>query len=253
LDRDEFLKATEEAIGQVYERDRRLIDSKASERAIAHRLAVYLESSFSDSEVDCDYDPFEEGQSPSIPGIEECAESRGPDWIAPDILVHSRDSGETKCLAVFEIRRGSDLDECDGKKIEGMTSPSGFFRCQYGMGIEFYSDHYVRLLFVGGIAEGDPISTNISPDKAGAKPTKSSQEGFASRSKALMEAQATAVKLDVEARKKVGELSPEEAIERYDYLKNKSITELTEAEYAERLVLAERMSSILKEQRKKKQ
>lgn len=49
-------------------------------------------------------------------------------------------------------------------------------------------------------------------------------------------------KLEVEAKKKLEGLTPQEAEERYNYLLGKSVSELTDAEFEERLALAQRAS-----------
>jgi hypothetical protein len=61
-----------------------------------------------------------------------------------------------------------------------------------------------------------------------------------------MEEMARAAALSKEAEVKIAGLPPEKAVERYNFLRGKSITELSESEYAERLVLAEKLSAILK-------
>ena len=48
--------------------------------------------------------------------------------------------------------------------------------------------------------------------------------------------------LEAEAKKKLESLTPKEAEERYNYLLGKSVSELTDAEFEERLVLAQRGS-----------
>ncbi len=48
--------------------------------------------------------------------------------------------------------------------------------------------------------------------------------------------------LEVEAKKKLDGLTPQMAEERYDYLSKRPISELTDAEYEERLALAEKLS-----------
>jgi hypothetical protein len=50
---------------------------------------------------------------------------------------------------------------------------------------------------------------------------------------------ADTAKLETEAKKRVGELSPEKAEARYNYLSSKPLTELTDEEFQERLLLAQ--------------
>jgi hypothetical protein len=253
MESDGFLKATDDAVKGVYENDLELVDSKADERAIAHRFAVYLESSFPEMNVDCEYNRYGEEPSPEqLPGIEECKEGKESGWIIPDILVHVRKSKDGDNLAVFEIKSGSELDECDKLKLMGMTSRSGRSRYDFGMGVEFYPDHCDRLLFIDGKQQGEPIRSDASQDWTSKRLSNVGEGGPGSGSRATIEENADIVSLDKAARKKIQGLTPDMAAELYDNLKDKSITELTDSEYAERLVLAEKLSEILRKRRKQK-
>jgi hypothetical protein len=253
MELDDFLKATEVAVRGVFESDIDLIDSKANEEAIAHRFAVYLESSFPEMNVDCEYNRYGEELSPEqLPGIEKCKEGKETGWIIPDILVHVRKSKEEDNLAVFEIKSGSELDECDKLKLMGMTMKSGRFKYDFGMGVEFYPDHCDRLLFVDGEQQGEPIRSDGSQTWASKRVSKVGGGGPGSGSRAKIEENADVVSLDKAARKKIQGLTPDMAVKLYDNLNDKLITELTDSEYAERLVLAERMSEILRNRRKQK-
>jgi len=252
MESDDFLKATDEAVNRVFENDLELIGSDANERAIAHRFAVYLEPSFPGMNVDCEYVRTDEESSPEqIPGIEECNEGKEAGWIIPDVLVHARKSKGEVNLAVFEVKSCSGLDECDRLKLKGMTSRSGPLRYEFGMGVEFYPDHCDRLLFVDGDPQGDPIRTSPNTIQTGEGPTDAG-EGAVSGTKTAIEQNADILLLDKAARKKIQGLAPEEALELYDSLKDKSITELTDSEYAERLVLSEKLSEIIRKRRKQK-
>jgi hypothetical protein len=249
MELDDFLKATEDAVRGVYESDIDLVGSKANEKAIAHRLAIYLESSFPEMNVDCEYNRYgEELSSEQLPGIEKCKEGKGTDWIIPDILIHIRKSEDGDNLAVFEIRSGSELDECDKLKLMGMTSKSGRFRYDFGLGVEFYLEHWDRLLFIDGRQQGEPIRSDWSNEGL----SRIGKERPVSASRTAREENADVISLDAAARKKIQGLTPEMAVERYEILKDKSIADLTESEYAERLVLAEKLSEILRKQRKQK-
>ena len=123
LDEIEFLKAADGALKTLYRSDASIIKTSTDERAAAHRLAVYLEPSFSGMDVDCDYNPFGEGPGhEALPGIQDCNDQKGADWLVPDILVHERRTDGGEKLAVFEVRVETALDDCDRLKLEGMTS-----------------------------------------------------------------------------------------------------------------------------------
>lgn len=157
MDREEFLASVNQAIARLYDCDYKLLEVNVSERAIAHRLAVYLEESgdFGDSNVDCEYNRYgREGMIKALEGIKECEErkrSEDPqDWITPDILIHRRESEDKDNVAVFEIKHGKALDDCDCKKLIGMTLKSDRFKYEFGLGLSFYEKYCTRLLFVNG-------------------------------------------------------------------------------------------------------
>ena len=253
MEPDDFLKATEDALRTVYERDIDLVGLKANERAVAHRFAVYLESSFAEMNVDCGYNQYgEELSSKQLPGTEKCVETKDADWIIPDILIHVRKSQDGGNLAVLEVKSGSELDDCDKLKLQGMTSKDGRFKYDFGMGVEFYPDHCIRLLFIDGKQQAESMRLDTSQYSKNEMLSKAGAGGLAARSRAMIEERERALALEEEAKGKIQGLPPEVAVERYNFLKGKSITELTESEYAERLALAESLSQILKGQRKQK-
>jgi hypothetical protein len=159
MEQENFLSKVDEAIRMVYTNDRDLLGLKVNERAIAHRLAVYLERAISGKEVDCEYNRYGSDLGPkTLPGIKNCSGKKETDWIIPDIIIHLRKSKDKDNLAVFEIKSHSKLDDCDKRKLEGLTSKEGRFKYDFGVGIEFHSDQFKILLFVDGapqlMAEG---------------------------------------------------------------------------------------------------
>lgn len=252
MERADFLDATDGALRRVYERDPELVGAKANERAIAHRLSVYLESAFVGLNVDCEYNKYgDDLRTKLLPGMEKCMEGKENDWIVPDVLIHDRKAADGLNVAVLEIKLGSRLDDCDKLKLEGMTSKNGPFGFDFALGIEFYKDHCDRLLFSNGKQEGEAIRLDMSQVESTGGASKEDDRGQSSVARARMEEQMSILAMEKEAKKRVERLSPETAVERYNYLSNKSITDLTEVEYQERLVLAERLSAILKDLRKK--
>ena len=252
MELDDFLDVTDEAVKRVYEHDRSLIGSGASERSVAHRFAVYLEASLPKMNIDCEYGLSEATSSPEdIPAIKGCEEKKEPGWIVPDILVHARNSKDEDNLAVFEVRCGSELDECDKAKLGCMTSKEGRYGFGFGMGVEFYPDHCSRVLFIDGEQHGEPITSSPVQDPTNIEPSSVGGGETGPGSRTAIEESADILQLDKAARKKIQGLTPDEALALYDSLKDKSITELTDAEYAERLVLGEKMSDILRDRRKK--
>jgi hypothetical protein len=152
LNRQDFLHDIDGAVRNVYRHDHDLLDLQANERALAHRLAFYLELVFKGYNIDCEYNRYGDELSPkTIPGIKICKESKHPtDSIVPDILIHIRKSKDKDNLAAFEIKLNDPLTECDHLKLRGLTSPREKYKYEFGIGLEFYANHCARLLYVAG-------------------------------------------------------------------------------------------------------
>ena len=155
MEQERFLAVVDASIKLVYSKDSKLFEVEVGERAIAHRLAIYLEEScvFDDYSVDCEYNRYGvEGMVKRLPGIERCRRTNEPkDWITPDIVIHRRQSEERDNLAVFEIKSFGSLDACDKLKLKGMTKRTGAFRYDFGIGIEFRREYYNWFLVVNGV------------------------------------------------------------------------------------------------------
>jgi hypothetical protein len=114
------------AIRTLYERDRHLLVVGANERAITHRLAVYLEQIFDGWDVDCEYnrvgadpkriDDFED-QLRCVNTNEDPSRDTYGKTVFPDIIVHKRDTPNN--LLVVEAKKQSSRipDELDRRKI----------------------------------------------------------------------------------------------------------------------------------------
>jgi hypothetical protein len=98
----------DKAIAYVMERDRELIEDGPSERAVAHRLAVYLEWLFEGWHIDCEFNRQGDDRDPK-----KIAERRPPPprpnhrrtdrrLVLPDIVVHRRRSKNN--LLVIEVK-----------------------------------------------------------------------------------------------------------------------------------------------------
>lgn len=73
---------THRTIGPLLARDASLLQQKSSERAIRHRLAVYLESDLVGRNIDCEY---------NRQGLEyDTKHDMHANPIRPDIVIHHR-------------------------------------------------------------------------------------------------------------------------------------------------------------------
>jgi hypothetical protein len=111
------------AMRDLFSRDLYLITNDASERSIAHRLGIYLESHLkllgSDLHVDCEYNRV----NFTLPKILQCIDDRTIPkgrGVYPDLIVHDRGNNDNNLL-VIEIKKSTsgDAGGFDKKKING--------------------------------------------------------------------------------------------------------------------------------------
>jgi len=100
--------------------DAHLLENDLSERCIASRLAMYLQSEFPELSVDVEYNRL--GAHPKTMELpEECANymsNDGEPRVVPDIIVHKRGQ-EGPNLLVLELKKTTNRDsrECDRMRI----------------------------------------------------------------------------------------------------------------------------------------
>jgi hypothetical protein len=125
---------TERAINALFARDAKLIELGASEWAIAHRLAVYLEQEIPGWNVDCEYNV--QGQEGDVKTNAQTVGST--ERTRPDIILHHR--GLTSLnhnLLLVELKLNEIAD--DQKVMEFTLPPVGKrkFQYQYGLALAF--------------------------------------------------------------------------------------------------------------------
>lgn len=154
----DFLDNVEQALNSFYKDPSctNLIKNEVNERDLAFKLAVFLVPLFKGKDIDVEYDRYGEGEKKLLEGIKGCDKRKKTDAIVPDILIHIQESRDKDNLAVFEIKSRRENDECDIGKLKLMTSKDGKFKYEFGVGLEFYTDRYVRRLFIAGEQQGDP-------------------------------------------------------------------------------------------------
>lgn len=104
------------ALRMLYEKDHVLLDIEAQERAVAGRLAIYLQHAF-DPEfqdelcVDIEY---------NREGVEIKRRHRGDrkGWIAPDILLHRRTSVDKDNILCCEVKQNEDEFNKDSDRVK---------------------------------------------------------------------------------------------------------------------------------------
>ena len=89
------------ALGGLCARDGHLLCVGAHERAIIHRLGMYLQDQFCGWHVDCEYNRH--GHDPKTLQLNECEFDRESS-VYPDIIVHKR-GPEGPNLLVIEVKK----------------------------------------------------------------------------------------------------------------------------------------------------
>ncbi len=122
------------AIDTLYARDAKLFMVDASEWALAHRLAVYLEQGIPGWNVDCEYHRQGDGLDPKTNEHEQ--------KIRPDITLHHRGFPASQHnLLVIELKKRE--EEFDFKKVSEYTAPPTQerpFQYQYGLALSFFPE-----------------------------------------------------------------------------------------------------------------
>ena len=126
--KDEEIKAiVHSAIKKLLEEDHYLLQYDLNERAISHRLGIYIEQNFQASEfeydVDCEYNKTLDNSKMISVGK-----------ILPDVIVHKRGRMHDNILVV-EVKKTktSNSDKKDQLKLEELTDQQGEFRYRIGL------------------------------------------------------------------------------------------------------------------------
>lgn len=131
MNRKELTRKVDLSISKFYARDLGLLEIDASEWAIAHRLAVYLEEYFEGWNIDCEYNRV------GLSGATK-HNARGA-YKRPDIVIHHRGMVEKEHnLLVIEIKVDNSPDDCS--KLRDFTSPPSRhrpFQYRYGLALSF--------------------------------------------------------------------------------------------------------------------
>jgi hypothetical protein len=136
FDEQEIDRLLNQALKFLCERDKFLFDDDASERAICHRLALYLQEVFPDFHVDCEYNRHhnEDSLCKRLRAVDVLkAAGRQPDigdgdsvTVFPDIIVHRRRTNDN--LLVIEAKKttSSVPDGYDKKKLVAYQTELGY-------------------------------------------------------------------------------------------------------------------------------
>ncbi len=118
MNQAEVERRLQAALRLLSERDGYLLDVGAHERAITHRLGMYLQGQFHQWDVDCEYN--RDGHEPKRVGLDE-GSFAGESSVYPDIIIHRR-GREGPNLLVIEAKtyhnRAKESVQRDRQKLE---------------------------------------------------------------------------------------------------------------------------------------
>lgn len=127
-----------EALGELLDRDGYLLRCNANERSISHRFAMYLQSRFTNWDVDCEYN--RDGVEPKRIGhldLYPDAEDAEGQTVFPDIIVHRR--GTLDNYLVIETKKTTSAVDrnIDRQKLAGYKRDLSY---RYALFVEFAVD-----------------------------------------------------------------------------------------------------------------
>lgn len=128
-----------EALNKLFARDAWLLEQDASEWAVAHRLAIYLEQSLSGWNVDCEYNRQGEG-------VDSKKRTEGS-LVRPDIIIHHRGRLEKNHnLLAIELKKTHSDDDID-KARDYTRPPDGDREFQYRYGLAVVLEERCRIIW----------------------------------------------------------------------------------------------------------
>lgn len=126
-----------QALDELIERDAFLISEMADERALTHRLGMYLQRLMFDMDVDCEYNRIGSAGKPKW--LYDC-----DSYIRPDVIVHRRGTSEN--LIIIEAKKNSCIKmkdrTSDLERLERMTDRRKDYPYHYQIG--YFIDFQVK-------------------------------------------------------------------------------------------------------------
>lgn len=168
ITKNELIQIWSEALNHLVEKDFFLLKNNVQERALCHRLAVYLREYFLFAEcqgiyIDVEYNRDGRDRK-KTPSPDTCTKH----WIEPDIILHERGSADCtnhpyrNDIFYCEVKKNSSQNNRDAKKIcEQMKER------KYQFGINLYQLNYnhIELALYEKNCEGQPEIYDYSFEK----------------------------------------------------------------------------------------
>lgn len=116
------------------ENDIFLLKKDVGERAISHRLGLYLQSAFPEMKVDCEYN--RKGSQMDPKRFSSANVRSRP--VYPDIIVHKRGDDDNNILAIEVKKYGRKGIKRDEKKMEHYTR-NNYHKYRFGLLLIFHT------------------------------------------------------------------------------------------------------------------
>jgi hypothetical protein len=139
------------ALQAFYARETYLLEKDFGERALTHRLAVYIETQFPGWDVDCEYNRLGARTLRLPRGVIVSTDDSLGKSIYPDIVVHQRAVPQN--LLAVEVRKAANYQpiEHDRHKLKALTDPHLWFAYWIGVLVTLAGKHVVAPeVYVGG-------------------------------------------------------------------------------------------------------
>jgi hypothetical protein len=122
---DDLRKIIQLLLQDFLNKENQLLVNNSGEQAISHRLAVLLESKFTEWDVDCEYNRDQETikhLSYAIDQLEPAKERN----VVPDIIIHKRMTSNN--LLVIEVKKSTnpETDDRDINKLIAFKEQLGY-------------------------------------------------------------------------------------------------------------------------------
>lgn len=141
------------AFDLLYKNDEYLLQNNCSERAIAFRLAMYLQTLFNDYDVDCEYNlnidnahkrkvinciEEEYKKFKDIPKRKSLKNIDGDEYleisILPDIIIHKRGDNDSNRI-IIEIKKSCNMSEIDYDRYKLIHYTEEYSEFKYPIGL----------------------------------------------------------------------------------------------------------------------
>jgi hypothetical protein len=142
------------ATSEFYAREGYLLEKDVGERALTHRLAVYVERQFAGWEVDCEFDRLGERTLRLPRGTIVSTDDHLGKSVYPDIVVHQREIPNN--LVAIEVRKASNHQppEHDQHKLRALTDPHVWFAYWFGVLLTLAKKNVTASeVYVGGVVD----------------------------------------------------------------------------------------------------